>query len=192
MNGPAVLPTLRTRHRRETSMPPYSTPRFYVYVLAYPDGKPFYVGKGTKDRIFAHEVEARTGHRCRKCRVIRKVWSQGGQIQRYYVFTTDDEHEALQYEFEIIAMFGRSTLVNLRSGGEYPTGHPHTIQTRRQIGDSIKSLWARRKKEWTQGGGKPEWLRQFMHRPHTTERIPAPDAKAFADARAFFQQRKKY
>ena len=34
--------------------------QFYVYTLAYPDGKVFYVGKGSGYRIDQHEMEART------------------------------------------------------------------------------------------------------------------------------------
>lgn len=34
---------------------------FYVYTLAYPDSKVFYVGKGTGKRIDDHEREARKG-----------------------------------------------------------------------------------------------------------------------------------
>ncbi len=31
---------------------------FYVYLLMYPDGISFYVGKGTGKRVFDHEREA--------------------------------------------------------------------------------------------------------------------------------------
>jgi hypothetical protein len=40
---------------------------YYVYVLARPDGTPFYVGKGKNGRIFEHDKEARSGHKCHKC-----------------------------------------------------------------------------------------------------------------------------
>lgn len=95
-------------------------PRFYVYVLARPNGKPFYVGKGQRGRVYDHENEARKGHKCHKCNVIRKIWRKGGEVQRYIVFTTDSEREALDYEIELIALYGQETLCNLTSGGDTP------------------------------------------------------------------------
>lgn len=93
-------------------------PRFYVYVLARPDGRPFYVGKGKGSRIYQHDSEARSGHRCPKCNTIRKIWRAGGEVQRYIVFQTDDEQEAFDREREYIALYGRANLCNLTDGGD--------------------------------------------------------------------------
>lgn len=93
-------------------------PGFYVYILARPNGKPFYVGKGQRNRIYVHENEARTDCRCHKCRVIQKIWRNGGEVQRYKVLTTDDEMEAYTYEAQLIALIGRESLVNLVDGGQ--------------------------------------------------------------------------
>lgn len=101
---------------------------FYVYILCRPDkratggGRAFYVGKGSGNRVYDHEAEARKGHACYKCRVIRKVWKQGGTIQRYIVFTTDDEQEAYDEEKRLIASYGRKNLTNGTDGGEGRTG----------------------------------------------------------------------
>lgn len=95
-----------------------ASPHFYVYVLARPNGQPFYVGKGKGRRIHEHERMARSGHRCHKCSIIRKIWSQGGEVQRYIVFEAENEDEALAYEQEIIALHGRALLVNCTDGGE--------------------------------------------------------------------------
>lgn len=91
---------------------------YYVYTLVRPDGRVFYIGKGKGDRIFDHDSEARKGHRCYKCNVIRKIWRQGKTYQRYFVFTTTDEDEAYAYECELIAQYGRKNLANLTDGGE--------------------------------------------------------------------------
>lgn len=112
--------------------------KYYVYILARPNGKPFYVGKGVRDRVYHHEREARKGHKCHKCNIIRKIWRQGGEIQRYTVFTTDDEQEALKYEMELIALYGRPTLANITDGGEGTSGRTASPDTRKKQSDGIK------------------------------------------------------
>ncbi len=115
-----------------------SIPQFYVYVLARPNGKPFYVGKGQGRRIFKHEREAKSGCACHKCRVIRKIWRSGGEVQRYTVFTSDDEQAVLDYEQELIALYGKHTLTNVTDGGTGVPGWIPTKQTRAKIGASLK------------------------------------------------------
>lgn len=93
-------------------------PRFYVYVLSRPDGRPFYVGKGQADRVRDHEREARRDCECHKCHIIRKIWRDGGQVQRTIVFRSDDEQVALDREREEIAHCGRENLCNYTDGGD--------------------------------------------------------------------------
>lgn len=94
-------------------------PRFVVYTLCYPNGKPFYVGKGSPARPYAHESEARRGCPCPKCDVIRSIWKAGNQIQRVIVFTTNDEHEAVIREGDEIALYNLDTLTNKNVGYGY-------------------------------------------------------------------------
>lgn len=109
---------------------------FYVYALARPVKKEwriFYIGKGKGDRIWWHEdKEARRGHKCHKCNIIRKVWREGGEIQRYILLTTEDEQEAFAYEKEMIALHGRENLCNQTDGGDgmsrtMPASHRQNI-----------------------------------------------------------------
>jgi hypothetical protein len=109
--------------------------RFYVYALARPfkkDWKVFYIGKGTKRRVFAHEDEARRGYKSHRHNIIRKVWREGAEIQRYILFTTDDEQEAYEYEKDMIAFYGRENLANLTDGGAGPVGYviPQDVRDR--------------------------------------------------------------
>jgi hypothetical protein len=130
-------------------MPTIPPHRFYVYILCRPprrnaaNGEPFYVGKGSGPRVFDHEGEARRGHICAKCAIIREIWKNGGEIQRYIVFTTDDEAEAYTYEIEIIALYGLHTLANYSPGG---AGGERRItqseETRAKRRAAAKAQWA--------------------------------------------------
>lgn len=75
----------------------------YVYTLAYPDGRVFYVGKGVNDRISEHERAARRGVQSKKCDIIRSIWAQGGEVVRRKVAFFQNEEEALRYEHYLIS-----------------------------------------------------------------------------------------
>lgn len=92
--------------------------QYYVYALAYPQGYchngddlsdvVFYIGKGTDNRIDSHEMEA--GNRnstcyCKKCKVIRKIWADGKQVQKYKLLEGLKESEAFAFERKCIQDF---------------------------------------------------------------------------------------
>lgn len=97
---------------------------FYVYVLAYPDGKPFYVGKGQRSRIFCHEADSKNTHKkSYKLNTIRAL-RKSGQPVHYYIdsFHSSDEL-AYAREKDLIHSIGRhdlgmGCLTNLTDGGE--------------------------------------------------------------------------
>lgn len=77
--------------------------KYYVYTLAYPDGKVFYVGKGSKSRIRDHEREAKSGNCvCRKCIIIRGIWKSGREVKQEVVLEATSSQDALRHERRLI------------------------------------------------------------------------------------------
>lgn len=102
----------------------------YVYVLRRPDGRPFYVGKGGRDRAFAHENEARHPNSWKsnayKLNVIRAIWRDGGRVDYEIDFISDLEADAYAREAELIGHYRRlhegGPLTNLAPGGGSVSG----------------------------------------------------------------------
>lgn len=152
-NGGFLMPT------------PYA--KFYIYGLLRPNGKVFYVGKGTKKRMYAHVQEARSGHRCYKCNVIRKILRNGGSIGYCTYWAGDDQDEAYEQEKYWIAFYGMNTLSNGTEGGVGGKGHVTSEQQRRQI--SEKAL-----RRWQDQGRREEArerTRQFWQNPEYRKRV---------------------
>lgn len=83
--------------------------RFYVYVLCEPASgerlRPFYVGIGQSDRVFAHESEAgRTEIAGSKVEKIRSIWRSGGEVVR--VIDEFFLEEPWEREEELINLYG--------------------------------------------------------------------------------------
>jgi hypothetical protein len=114
--------------------------RFYVYVLARPDGTPFYVGKGLNRRVLEHEAEARRNHPVGesnpfKCNVIRKIIREGGNVVYRVdsVFEQTDQLRCLEREALLIAQHRRlhegGSLTNLAGGlGNFSGAAPFSIE----------------------------------------------------------------
>jgi hypothetical protein len=118
---------------------------YYVYELIDPrNERPFYVGKGSGDRLKEHAKAARNGGTGRKCDVIREIWAAGLEICERIVREFDDELRAYAFEKRHIKSIGRENLTNLMpgGGGVRPT---HKIETRLDsftAKASLLRLWA--------------------------------------------------
>ena len=104
---------------------------YYVYELVDPrDGRVFYVGKGKKARIDAHEAEARKGVVSFKCDRIRDIWAAGQSLIKRRVASFGDEQEAFDFEADLICEYGLDNLDNIIPGGGTPRGVPTIYQDR--------------------------------------------------------------
>lgn len=106
--------------------------RWYVYELVDPrDGLAFYVGKGCKDRIAAHERAAETGQECsEKINRIKEIWADGLQVRRAYVAWFWDERAAYEFEAHRVAEYGADALTNIMPGGGGVRGSIHRRKIR--------------------------------------------------------------
>lgn len=96
---------------------------FYIYELIDPrNGKVFYVGKGKRGRINAHEREARKGVQSLKCDMIREIEAEGLTIKKHKVRTFTDERAAYAAEADLIVFYGLHNLTNVAPGGGKKSG----------------------------------------------------------------------
>lgn len=159
-----------------------SASRFYVYTLTSPDGRIFYIGKGSRARPFDHAEEARAGHQSYKCNYIRKLWSEGQDYAITLVFETDDESAAFAEEQRLIALAPLGTLTNRTLGGEGMSGfsRPNSDETRRKMSEShLGRPWTTAQREGHKAydaflKGKPicpPGPRSEEHRRHLSEAL---------------------
>lgn len=110
---------------------------YYLYILLdprYPQNleyqgitinfKPFYIGKGTKDRVLQH-YHSLQDHNISKSMIIKELSSLGYQPEYVKLLYTDDENLAYQNEIQAIAYFSALgiELTNKTLGGDAPPKH---------------------------------------------------------------------
>ena len=99
--------------------------RYYAYVYKYPNGTPFYFGKGTGKRILKHLWDAKAGRNLHSfnIRVIRKLLENNEHPIIEKIIDNIDQEFAVLIEQEAIQKYGRrdiktGILVNMTSGGD--------------------------------------------------------------------------
>lgn len=97
---------------------------FYVYVYYCPTTDiPFYVGKGSGDRLHYHVHNRRTHSNKQLGIIISEIVNGGQQVRIEVPFTTTIEQEAYNHERYLVSKYGRldlttGTLANRSGGGE--------------------------------------------------------------------------
>lgn len=95
---------------------------WYVYLLCYPDtGFPFYVGKGTGERINMHEHSAkyRREPNEQKKHIINGILADGKEVLKKKIAEFTNEQDAYLYEWAMVNLY-HETVVNMRPGGKKP------------------------------------------------------------------------
>lgn len=93
--------------------------KWYVYELADPiTGLAFYIGKGSGNRMYAHQREAEKGVCSKKCNKIRSLISRHGKIDIRQVALFKEEQDAYDHETDVIAFYGLESLTNIMPGGQ--------------------------------------------------------------------------
>ena len=85
---------------------------YYVYIYQDPnDSRPFYVGKGSNDRMYAHlkETKENTSNYLKWCK-IQSIKNRGEEPIISVVYETTDEESAYNFEATLISKYGRKGL----------------------------------------------------------------------------------
>ena len=135
--------------------------RFYVYLYSYPDGQPFYVGKGCGRRMRVHICDAKAGRNSDKwcVRVISKLLREGEKPIISVVQRNLTNDEAVSLEIELISKYGRrdlgtGVLVNCTDGGDGAnnvTPEIRTKQTEVLLNSGVNYRYSKGSIPWNKG-----------------------------------------
>lgn len=111
--------------------------RFYVYCWRYPDGRPFYIGKGNGRR----DSQPKNNKLFKN--ITDKIRKAGGEPQVVRLHDGLMEADALRIEASYIKLFGRrdlktGVLANMTNGGEGVVGLVFSEASRSRLSASIK------------------------------------------------------
>lgn len=145
---------------------------YYVYTYSYPNGVPFYVGKGRGRRLRVHLCDAKANRNSNKwaVRVIAKVLRVGQEPTIKKIAENLDNELACLVEEEFINKYGRrdigtGILVNCTKGGDGGLDlAPETkeVQVKALLKGGLSTRFAKGSTPWNTGKKMPEQAVQKM------------------------------
>jgi hypothetical protein len=105
---------------------------FFVYVDCKPDGTPFYIGKGSINRVYL---------KSRKNKHHTNICAKYPDWYRGLAFM-GNEVDAFAKEIELISEY-KETLVNLTIGGEGTSGLLKNNEWKAKLANSAKNQWSK-------------------------------------------------
>ena len=125
-------------------------PGTYQYEDLMFDYEPFYIGKGSNDRMYAHvSVVKKQGIDCNivKSRKINAILKEGLNVKYKKLYQYQPEDRALSLEIDVTKKIGRlniktGPLTNLTEGGEKRI---ITDEIRKRISKGVKADWKKKK-----------------------------------------------
>lgn len=114
--------------------------KFYVYSLRVQYARqPFYIGKGSGNRVMRHFDEKELARKCHKSHIINQARADGKKIAVDFIEQELTNRQACLLETRLIKQYGLSNeggiLANARHGGESGNvGYRHTQEARDKIG----------------------------------------------------------
>jgi len=112
----------------------------FIYEDLEFDYEPFYIGKGSDDRI----INSMCTKGVFKSSKIKSIKEKGGNVIRFKLFENLENLEALEIEKQLISKIGRrdlnkGPLTNLTDGGDGRLTSPHSKETKLKISKTKKS-----------------------------------------------------
>jgi hypothetical protein len=123
--------------------------KYYVYQLIDPIlNKPFYIGKGTKNRAWMHNKFKDRNNNLHKDNYIRQLHKKGVEPIVDIVHYFDTENEAYDYEEILTESIGLENLTNITLGSRPPSrvGWKPTLETLEKRSKGLKGI--PRTEEW--------------------------------------------
>ena len=147
---------------------------YYTYAYLREDRTPYYIGKGTGDRIYSTN---------------RRVNPPKDKSRIIYLKQNLTEEEAFRHEIYMIDVFGRKDLGtgilhNLTDGGEGASGNIHSEETKRKISEGNKNPSEETRRKISEANKNPsEETRRKISEAHKGKTLSEETRKKIGEAK---------